>query len=237
MSGTTKRLQLLGSFLPEVTADDNNKILMVENGEWVAVPSTRFVKNKVAISSFSVTPSERELGETVNSVTLKWTTNMPVVAQTLTGETLTADERSKTITPETPYSSTKTWTLKVTDEQGEVSEPKTATLSFLNRVYYGAAAIPETLDGTFVLGLKDSELTSTKSRDITITADEGQYMWYVLPKQFGTCSFKVGGFEGGFTLVDDAFEFTNGKGYTNPNGYRIYRSTNSIKGETPVVIV
>ena len=62
---------------------------------------------------------------------------------------------------------------------------------------------------------------------------EGQYIFYCVPASFGSCSFKVGGFEGGFNKVD-TIQFTNASGYTE--SYDIYKSTNSNLGNTTVVV-
>jgi hypothetical protein len=49
----------------------------------------------------------------------------------------------------------------------------------------------------------------------------------------GTRSFKVGGFDGGFTLYD-TISFTNASGYTEE--YYVYRSDNAGLGQTSVTV-
>ena len=183
----------------------------------------------IAISSFSASPSTAEMGSTVSSVALSWAVNKKPAALTLDGETLGNSETSKTVTGS--FTSNKTWTLKATDERGATST-QTASLSFYNGVYYGAAAVPSAYDSTFVLTLTKN-LRSSKLTSFSANAASGQYIYYCLPKRMGTCAFKVGGFDGGFSLVK-TISFTNASGYTEE--YYIYRSDNAGLGQTAVTV-
>lgn len=220
-----------GKILPSIAEGDNDKLLMVENGEAIWIPSSRFVKNNIAITSCSVTPHQAEMGDSVDSVSITWDTSMTPLAQSVDGVSVDASLREVTL-DNLALTDTKTWNIAVTDEYGG-ADIKPVTLNFLNGIYYGAAAIPETLDSTFILGLCDPVLTSSKSRTITVFAEVGKYIWYALPSALGECIFTVGGFEGGFCLVD-TITFTNAHGHDEP--YYIYRSEETIIGETKVVI-
>lgn len=217
------------SGLPSVTEEDNGKMLLVENSEWKLVPSSRFVKNTISISSFTASPSQAELGSKVAAVTLKWAVNMTPTELYL--DDVAQDVGLTSLTDSTERSSNKTWTLKAVDDQGE-SATKSATLSFLNGAYYGAAAQPESIDSTFILGLSKT-LTSSRARTITVNAGTDQHIWYAVPARLGACKFAVGGFEGGFDLVE-TLDFTNASGYRE--SYYVYRSGQTSLGETRVVI-
>lgn len=217
------------SGLPSVTEEDNGKMLLVENSEWKLVSSSRFVKNTISISSFTASPSQAELGSKVASVTLKWAVNMTPTELYL--DDVAQGVGLTSLTDSTERSSNKTWTLKAVDDQGE-SATKSATLSFLNGAYYGAAAQPESIDSTFILGLSKT-LTSSRARTITVNAGTDQHIWYAVPARLGACKFAVGGFEGGFDLVE-TLDFTNASGYTE--SYYVYRSGQTSLGETRVVI-
>lgn len=220
--------------MPEITESDNNKLLMVQNGQFVMIPSSRFVQNEINITSFTVTPSQAELGDKIESVVLKWSVNMDPVKQFLNFKEIDSTIRSNTVVFDTPATTSRAWELEVIDDQG-IHASKEITLTFKNGVYYGASAIPENIDSEFILGLSAPTLATSRSRTITVTAEEGQYIWYAQPKSFGECKFTVGGFEGGFTLVD-TIKFTNGKDYTNSGGYHVYRSDEIVPGTTKVVI-
>lgn len=182
----------------------------------------------MAIESFTNNVSTAEMGSTVTAVTLSWSYNKLPEAVTLDGATVEPGAISKAFTG-LSIKSNKTWTLKATDERG-AEATKTTGISFLNGVYYGAAAAPSAIDSGFILSLTKT-LRSSKLSSFTVTAGAGQYIYYCVPKRFGTCSFTVGGFDGGFDLAATV-SFTNGSGYTED--YYVYRSTNAGLGNTTV---
>lgn len=185
----------------------------------------------IAISSFSANPSTAELNSMVSSVTLSWKTNKTPTSLTFDGVAIDASSTSKTVTG--TFTSAKTWTLAATDERGATAT-KTATLSFLNAVYYGAASAAETYDSYFVRGLGNKNLRSSKLTSFSVNADSSEkYIYYCLPTRMGTCSFNVGGFDGGFSLIE-TISFENEYGYTE--NYYIYQSDNAGLGQTTVKV-
>lgn len=189
----------------------------------------------ITITSFTASQTSAEIGSTVSSMTLTW-------ALSKTPETLTIDNVAYTLAKNGTASltglnitSNKTWTLAVTDAGSSGNPPasasKTATLRFYNRVYYGAAA-QGTINNAFLTSL-NSTLSSSKARNISVNAGSGQYIWYAVPTAFGTCTFTVGGFSGGFSLVS-TFNHTNASGHTE--SYDVYRSDNANLGSTTVTV-
>lgn len=182
----------------------------------------------MVIESFSNNVNTAEMGSTVTAVTLSWSYNKLPEAVTLDGATMEPGATGKAFTG-LSIRSNKTWTLKATDERG-AEATRTTGISFLNGVYYGAAAAPSAIDSGFIRGLAKT-LRGTKLSSFTVNAGAGQYIFYCVPKRFGTCSFTVGGFDGGFDLAATV-SFTNGSGYTED--YYVYRSTNAGLGNTTV---
>lgn len=182
----------------------------------------------MAIESFTNNVNTAEMGSTVTAVTLSWSYNKLPTAVTLDGAVMEPGVTGKTFTG-LSIKSNKTWTLKATDERG-AEATRTTGISFLNGVYYGAAAAPSAIDSDFILTLTKT-LRSSKLSSFTVNAGAGQYIYYCVPKRFGTCSFAVGGFVGGFDL-EATVSFTNGSGYTED--YYVYRSTNAGLGNTTV---
>jgi hypothetical protein len=186
----------------------------------------------ISVTSFTHNAGTKEYGQTVSSVNLSWAINKTPTALTLDGEALDVSLRSKALTGlSITKDKNKTWKLVATDERGAKSE-KTTTISFCNGVYYGVGAAQDAYDSAFVMGLTKN-LRSNKLTSVTVTAGEGEYIFYCLPKRMGTCTFKVGGFEGGFELVA-TMSFTNASGYTED--YYIYKSVNANLGKTTVSI-
>lgn len=184
----------------------------------------------ISITSFTNNVGTAEKGETVTAVTLNWSLNKAPKTLTLDGETLDTGLRTKQLTDQN-ITSNKSWTLTATDER-DTTVSKTTEIAFYNGAYYGAATLPTNIDSAFVLTLT-KVLTSSRKRTITVTAGEGEYIFYAIPSSFGTPAFFVGGFEGGFNLVK-TFQFTNSKGYTEE--YSVWQSANAGLGATTVEV-
>ena len=194
-------------------------------------------ENYVKITAIlSVSPSTKEIGESVTNAQLAWSVSKETSSITL--DDVLVDGKTSYFDPNT-YTANKTWTLKATEKNGQsdgtcATVTATATLSFLNGVYYGVSSNGdidnEDTDAIikFTKSLRSSKLTS-----FNVTAGDGEYIYYCLPKRMGACSFKVGGFDGGFILQSEG-AFTNASGYTET--YYIYRSDNASLGATSVTV-
>lgn len=99
--------------------------------------------------------------------------------------------------------------------------------------FWGVSDIPLGYDQAFVEALSNKALASSRGRTITVTAGAGQHIYYVLRTAYGTPTFTVGGFAGGFVL-DDTINITNA--YGTSTSYDIWRSENPDLGPTTVVI-
>ena len=164
-------------------------------------------------------------------MTVNWAINRNPVSQVIsTGDTLTDVQRAITWDREQIQSLginaekklSHTITVTVTDAKGKTDKAST-TITFQNRVYYGAAPIPSKIDDAFIQALPKSIMTDTRKRTFDINDADGYYTWYAVPVRLGACTFKSNGFPGGF---DDpiTFEFKNALGYSE--NYYVYRTTN-----------
>ena len=237
--------------IDNLTTNDTNKILSAKQGkvlkDTIDQINATLIKERlttleeyvadlmyipISINSFSVSPNTAEIGSAVTTVTLSYNINKIPESATLDSTNLTIESTTDEIIKNNlSQTTTKTWTLSVTDERNSTATG-TATLSFLNRVYYGAAA-EGTIDSSFLLGLNNKILTSSKGRTIIINVDSNEYIWYAVPSRLGACSFKVGGFDGGFTKIQ-TISHTNASGYTE--NYDVYRSDNASLGSTTVTV-
>lgn len=150
-----------------------------------------------------------EMGRTINDVTVTWAVNKQPVSQTVDGAAVDASTRSKAFTG-LGLTSKKTFTVSATDERG-ASDSASTTINFYNGVYYGVIASGATIDNATVQGLTNN-LQSGKSITFKATATASQKIIFALPARYGTPKFTVGGFEGGFSLVQ-TFDYTNASGY------------------------
>ena len=173
-----------------------------------------------------------EIGRTITAAALSWSINKTPAKLTLDGAEIAATDRSANATGfSATHNANKTWTLEATDERGAVSK-KTAALTFLNGVYYGAAAVPSGYNSAFILALT-KKLASGRGGSVNVTAGDGKYIYYCYPARFGAASFVVGGFSGGFELVA-TIPFTNASGYTE--NYYVYKSEQAGLGALKVEV-
>ncbi len=173
----------------------------------------------IVINSFSAAPPVSEIGSS-QTITLAWALNKTATSQNINGSPVTGNTKQYTgVTTGTTY------TLDVSD--GQTSASKSVSVSFANRIYYGAAADLTTV--TELTGVLSNDL----ERTITVDAGTGEYIIYAIPARLGDVVFYVGGFEGGF---EDPVEqtLTNASGYSE--AYKVYRSTRAGLGETTVEI-
>ena len=175
------------------------------------------------INSFTMTPSatEYEKGAVVSGLEFAWTVNKDIVSQSLTDCTITVDDRTATYGSD--LTSTKTFTLTVSD--GEKSATSSKTIKFSDKAYWGSAAEPTDYTSAFILGLSNSKFASGKNGTYAMTVGAGQYGYLALPTSFGTVgSCWIGGFE---TTLDNCgtIAFTNASGYAS--SYTIYKTGRS----------
>ena len=115
------------------------------------------------ITSFTMTPSTDvyEIGTVIpaNTLEFSWAVNKEIKSQALTDCTVAADDRSATYGAE--LKNTKTFVLTVSD--GEKAATASKKISFLNKGYWGSAAIPDEYNSEFILGLGSSKFVTGKA--------------------------------------------------------------------------
>lgn len=181
----------------------------------------------LSINLTSNTQATLEMGTTVNSVIFNWSYNKNVVSQKFNNSPLEVSLR--TYTYNSSFNNNKTFKLEANDGKKDFS--KSISFNFLNGRYWGVSN-SNIYNSDFIKALS-KELSSSKSKTFTVNCGEGQFIFYCVPTRLGSCSFKVGGFEGGFNKVD-TIDFVNASGFTE--SYDIYKSTNSNLGNTTVVV-
>ena len=186
---------------------------------------------KIEITSFGNNVNQVEMGSTVTSVTLNWNYNKTPKTLTLDDQRLDVSLKTTTLS-ELNLTQNKTFTLKATDEKNATAT-RTTGVTFLNGAYTGVGTVDaDGVTNEFIQSLTKT-LASGKGKTFTVNAAEGQYIYYSFPARFGTPSFRVGGFEGGFELLK-TFDYTNKSGYTE--SYVVWRSSNASLGNTTVVV-
>ena len=117
----------------------------------------------------------------------------------------------------------KTLQFSLTANDGTTQDTSSATFYFKNRVFYGGSS-NSSLNSSQIIGLSNSPFTgSNLSLSSTSLSTSGtQYVYYCYPSRLsGTPSFKVNGFDTGFTQLADV-SVTNSSGYVE--SYEVYQS-------------
>lgn len=177
-------------------------------------------------ATLSISKSIAELGSS-QDLTLNWSYNRDIKAQKINNDNLDISIRSKSysnVSTSTTYTLTATSTLDFTTS-------KSVSITFTNGIYYGASS--STNYNSDLIKSLTKELSTNKSRTITVDASSSEYIYYCVPARLGECSFNVNGFDGGFDNVT-TISFTNDFGYTED--YRIYKSAQANLGNTTVIV-
>lgn len=183
----------------------------------------------IAIDSLSLSPARVEIGSKITEVTATWSLNKEPVSQIFDGEDVPAADRKITITSDAGWKSNTMFVFTATDERNLTVE-KSAILAFTNGVYWGTLEDGIEIDSAAILTLFRS-LQTTKVMNFDANAGATQRIAYALPKSYGTPNFKVGGFDGGFSLAA-TIDFTNASDYTE--SYNVWLSDNTGLGSTLV---
>lgn len=198
----------------------------------VAADGTLTAYKAIAINAFTCSPSSAERGSTVADVTLAWALNKSAETLTLDGAAQDVASTGTTLKGAN-LTKDKTYALVATDAR-DAKATRTTSLSFKDKRHWWVAADLDAAGVTDdVVNGATGELASTLATTFTITAGDGQHIYYAFPASWGTPRFFVGGFEGGFSLLK-TFDHVNASGATV--SYVVWESTNAGLGKTSVEV-
>lgn len=176
------------------------------------------------ITSFTITPSTDvyEIGTVIPADTIEfsWAVNKEIKSQALTDCTIAADDRYAVYGAE--LSNTKTFVLTVSD--GEKAATASKKISFLNKGYWGSAAIPDEYNSEFVLGLANNRFISSNKGDYNFNVGAGEYGYFAVPSTMKFTTIWVNGFQADVEEVATV-SFTNASGHTST--YAILKTSQS----------
>ena len=220
-----------------------NKVLYQEiQALWEEMGGLTYIP--IDLLSFNVSPKYFEQGYMVENdiLYLTWEVSKDVSSIELLGAFATEDnegtpisispdsEQPLQLTDYNSFDANRTFTLTVKDNKGEDS--LSVEVKFVPGLYYGITTNVEVDDDLFATLTK--QLSETRELEFTVTADEGEYIIFASPEDYGECVFKVGGFDGGFEKIS-TFEYTNQYDYTT--NYFVYKSSNTNLGTTKVQVL
>ena len=186
------------------------------------------------VKAFNASPAfgDYEIGSKVTNPSFTWSFNKDIVTQSLT-ECTVSDTIVRTASYVGEIDAQKTFTITAKDSKG-TSCSKSGVYNFKHKRYWGIAEAPETYDSAFILGLTGKEFCTGRTKSaFSLTAGERQYFYYAFPASYGTPTFNVGGFDGGFELAA-TIDFTNQSG--NTTSFAIWKSENANLGTQSIVV-
>ena len=182
----------------------------------------------ISITSFTTPTSTYEKGTTLTGITFNWNTNKDPVSVRIDNTPVTPPTLKTFNLTGLSLNTSKTFTLTVEDAKQSAS--RNLTVNFYQGVYYGAAeSITES--GQIISLVR--KLQAGRNITFEVGAGVNDYIWYCLPTSYGTPSFNVGGFDGGFTKTGSV-NVTNASGFID--SYDIWRSDNANLGTTKVTV-
>lgn len=173
-----------------------------------------------------------EIGKSVEAPDVRWSLNKTPAKQTLNGETLDVDARSKVYAGN--ITANKTYTLVVTGANGE-TDSASASFTFYNGVYYGSLPADATIDSAAILTL-NKKIQGTRGVTFKVSPTSDVRVAYAIPVSgYGTPSFKLdNGFAVDMYRLEEPIQFTNSLGYTT--AYYVWLSTHPQKQEITVIV-
>lgn len=148
--------------------------------------------------SLSVALNKAQLGDTLNSILLKFETN-GASESNINGIDVTGLD--ELIYPE-PVSENKIFTL--TAKKDNQTKTKQVSIQFLNNIYWGATSNPNPTNAEILASNK--ELSNSKSKSVVYDCSGGKRYFIAYPKRLGSVTLSVNGFpNNNFTQIQRAF--------------------------------
>lgn len=224
--------------LPPVTGHDG--YALVEVG---SIAAFRPIKASYIVQGFSINsfggPGTLEVGQTLTNPAFTASYNRPPTAASVQ-DNQGNPALSVSATPTSfiyPHSYTKTtnnasvgWALNA-NEGGDLSA-SSCSASWRPRVFYGTGVDGLSTESD-IEGLANQPLLGGRQVTFTVSPGVGQHIYYAAPSAYGTPTFFVEGFEGGFDFVGTV-SVTNGYGVAQ--NYGLWKSTNPNLGSTTVQV-
>lgn len=149
--------------------------------------------------TLSINPTQAQFGQIVNSIMLQFNTNG---AEDANIDGIDVTGLSELIYTEN-VTNDKTFTL--TAEKDKQIKTKTASIKFLNNIYWGATPNPTPTNAEILSSNK--QLSNSKGRSVVYDCSGGQRYFIAYPKRLGNITLTVNGFpNNNFTQIERSFE-------------------------------
>jgi len=209
--------------------------LLTSNGSaWVSETPGGFV-----ITSFAPVTAALEIGLTATSPAFTAAESDTPTSLVLTNND-NSESKSVVGTP-TSFTSSQNYTktannasvlFTLTGSDGVNGNARTTSIFWRPRVYHGVGVNGLSTEAD-IKALASSALQASRATSYTDNAGASQYLYWAAPTSYGTPTFTVGGFSGGFSLVSNTIALTL-NGVTQ--NYQLWQSDTANLGSTAVVV-
>lgn len=208
----------------DVATTDKAGIVKIGDGLDVANDGTISLYKAPSIDSFSISPSLKEVGEVVTSVTPTFSFNKVMKNVKINNAAATSGTAiSGSWTESTDF------TLTATDGKNSVEQAK--RLVFGKKVYIGSNVNELTATVNNITGLSNNAVKTGKSYGNFTTSSRG-FVYYAFPDSWGVPSYASGGFTYSFVKVGTVKITAHG----DTADYALYRSGSIIPSSTLINI-
>ncbi len=127
----------------------------------------------------------------------------------------------------------QTVTYTLTGGDGIGTDNAIVTITWGQKNFWGVSSSPANTEA-FIEGLATSALDTNAGSSFSVNASGANKIYFAHPTRYGTPTFTVGGFAGGFVLRSSTISVTNAQGFTE--SYSLWESVTSGLGTTAVVV-
>lgn len=188
------------------------------------------------VLSFGPTVGLYECGQTVIAPAFVASYSAPPTTADLTNDQ-NAEALDVSATPDS-FASAETYVLStpntaVTWTLTTSNGIRTASATWGQKNLWGISTSPANTEA-FIEALASSQLGTAQNSAFTVNATGANKIYFAHPTRYGTPTFTVGGFVGGFVLRSSTISVTNAQGYTE--NYSLWESVNPGLGTTAVTV-
>lgn len=194
-----------------------------------------------AITAFAATTPVVRVGATVANPAFTAAHNHTPSASLLLTNTDNVESKDVKATP-TSFASAQSYTktnnnasvgFTLTGSDGVSPANRSAAIAWRPDVYWGTGASGFNTEAQ-IEALANSELLPSRVKTFAVNAAGSTKIYFACPASYGTPTFTVGGFSGGFTLVSASISVTNVNGVTQ--NYQLWESDTPGLGPTTVAV-
>ena len=227
-----------GHELPEILGK-NGPLLTDGLKIWWGKITSAMIQPDFAITSFYTSSGSVEVGNTISMPQFYASYNNEVTSASISdsqGHNNSLDSPFLHFTSPNNFQRTSlgsvSFTLSVVAADG-IPKQASTSISWLARRYYGHLPL-QTNPVNAINAMQSSELSSGRNGTFNVNAGLTEYIYFAFPSSFGTPTFAVGGFVGGFFLYASNILIVNSFGVAT--SYDIYQSDNLNLGSTAVAV-